>query len=128
MILLFDSSAMLVAMHLVDGEQVTVYEWEAGRNLAKDMLKFLREKLAMHGWDMESIDGIGAFRGPGSYTGLRIGITVLNTLAESLEVPIVGEVGDDWAKKCLARLTRGETDGLVIPEYGGEAHITQPKK
>lgn len=129
MILLFDSSAMQVELILVgsDSDRVT-YSWEAGRTLARDMLQFLSEKLAENNANFDSLTGIGVHSGPGSYTGLRIGITVLNTLAGSKGIPIVGASGDLWVETCMGRLNNGENDTLVMPHYGGEAHITQPRK
>jgi hypothetical protein len=53
---------------------------------------------------------------------------VANTLAEGLGIPIVGSSGDHWRGDCLERLKRGENDTIILPEYGGEAHITAPRK
>lgn len=128
MILLFDSSDMTVHMTVIDKESRHEYTWEAGRTLAKDMLQYMSARLAEQGSLMTELSGIGVFRGPGSYTGLRIGLTVLNTLAESTNVPIVGAAGDTWQQECLSRLNAGENDHIILPEYGGEAHITPPRK
>ena len=129
MILLWDSSTMTANITLVkdDGERTT-YEWEAGRSLARDMLAHLRDLLAEHSLTFADITGIGVNRGPGSYTGLRIGMTVLNTVASAQHVAIVGATGDTWQDDCLRRLAAGEDDQMVLPEYGGEANITQPRK
>lgn len=126
MIILFDGSGMKVTLTVVGGESSTEYEWEAGRTLAKELLAYLHDTLAKHSADFSDLTGIGVFQGPGSYTGLRISLTVLNTLAESLNIPIVGAVGDDWRHACLQRLSAGQNDGVVLPHYGGEAHITAP--
>jgi len=67
-------------------------------------------------------------KGPGSFTGLRIGITVFNTIADTNNVPIVGETGDSWQDKAIMRLENGENDHVVLPEYGSEANITKPRK
>lgn len=128
MIVLWNSAAMNVEMTLIDGDERFDYTWQADRTLARDMLAYLRDQLAEHGWKFQDITGIGVMRGPGSYTGLRIGITVLNTLANSLEVPIVGATGDDWADVCVRRLAGDDDDKIVLPEYGGEARVTQPRK
>ena len=128
MIVLWSSATMVVEMTLVDGESRYEYEWEAGRTLARNMLAFLRDKLAEHGKDFSDISGIGIYRGPGSFTGLRIGMTVLNTLAQTNHVPLVGVMGEAWRDQALERLANGENDQIVLPEYGSEAHITTPRK
>lgn len=128
MIVLWNSAAMTVTLELHDSDIVARYEWEAGRTLARDMLAYLRERLAEQGKTFTDITGIGVFRGPGSYTGLRIGLAVLNTIASDRHVPIVGVTDDDWQTAALARLERGETDEIVLPEYGGDAHVTAPRK
>ena len=129
MILLWDSSTMTAQITLVrdDGAKNT-YEWEAGRTLARDMLAHLRDLLAEQSLTFADITGIGVNRGPGSYTGLRIGMTVLNTLASTEKIAIVGATGDAWQDDCLHRLAAGEDDQMVLPEYGGDANITQPRK
>lgn len=128
MILLWNSANMTVHFVLIDGNKRYDYEWLAGRELARDMLAYVQGRLAEHDANFASLQGIGVFRGPGSYTGLRIGLTVLNTLASSLAMPIVGAIGDNWQAEVLHRLVSGEDDKIVLPEYGGEAHITKPKK
>jgi tRNA threonylcarbamoyladenosine biosynthesis protein TsaB len=128
MIVLWNSADMLVRMVLVkDGVRVA-QEWQADRTLARDMLAYMRDRLAEHDATLDDIEGIGVFRGPGSFTGLRIGMTVLNTLAQANRVAIVGELGNDWEEKCLERLLRGDNDHIVLPEYGGDAHVTKPRK
>lgn len=106
----------------------TEYTWEAARTLAHGLLTFLEECMQKLGKSFGDITGIVVFKGPGSFTGLRIGITVMNTIASSNGIPIIGETGDDWLTKARNRLTEGDDDKIVLPEYGGEAHITTPKK
>lgn len=120
---------MTAGITLVDDDGAkNTYEWEAGRTLARDMLAYLRDLLAEQSLTFSDITGIGVNRGPGSYTGLRIGMTVLNTLASAGHIAIVGATGDTWQDDCLHRLSAGEDDQMVLPEYGGDANITQPRK
>ena len=126
--LLLDTSTPVCYLTLVDGDQTFDYEWQADRTLARYLLKFLQEKLTERGADFHDITAIGVMKGPGSFTGLRIGLSVANTLSDSLQIPIVGTNGDNWQEAALERLARGETDHIVLPEYGGEAHITRPRK
>ena len=124
MIILLDTSTATCRLTTVDGESSNNFEWEAGRTLARGLLAFIQEKVG----DVKNISGIGIMRGPGSFTGLRIGMAVANTLADGLGVPIVGETGDSWRESALGRLSSGEDDKVILPFYGGDAHITKPKK
>ena len=124
MIILLDTSTATCRLTTVDGESSNNFEWEAGRTLARGLLAVIQEKVG----DVKNISGIGIMRGPGSFTGLRIGMAVANTLADGLCVPIVGETGDSWRESALGRLSSGEDDQVILPFYGGDAHITKPKK
>jgi len=128
MILLLDTSTPTCRLVVIDDKQTAAYEWQADRQLAKGLLGWLRDRLAEHDKTFADITGIGALRGPGSFTGLRIGLTVLNTLADSLQVPIVGAMGDTWQDEALQRLTAGDNDQVVLPYYSNDANITTPRK
>ena len=128
MILLLDTSNPVCKVSLVDGDWRYDDQWESGRSLAKGLLEYLHTSLVKNDKTWADISGIVAFKGPGSFTGLRIGLTVLNTFADSESVPIVGTTGDDWQSAGIQRLLDGENDTLVMPEYGAEAHITTPRK
>ena len=128
MILLLDTSTSVCKLSLVEGDWRYDDEWESGRTLAKGLLGYLQDNLEKNGKTWTDISGIVAYKGPGSFTGLRIGLTVLNTFADSEAIAIVGSTGDDWQTTGLARLSAGENDQLVMPEYGAEAHITTPRK
>ncbi len=128
MILLLDTSTPLCKLSLVTSEWHVDTQWEAGRELAKGLLGYLQDQLEAQGKTFTDVTGLVAYQGPGSFTGLRIGITVLNTLAYANSLPIVGETGEDWQRKGIARLQNNESDEIVLPEYGGEANITTPRK
>lgn len=114
---------------LYDGEkQLHYYIWHADRSLARDLLKVIHGQLHTQKAGWKDMSGVVVFQGPGSFTGLRIGLTVANTLAYARQIPIVAEQGDDWITKGLSRLAKGETDTLALPQYGAEANITMPKK
>lgn len=128
MILLLDTSTGLCRLTFKEGDWTYSDEWQADRTLAKNLLAYLQEQLAKNGKNWADITGIGVFRGPGSFTGLRIGLTVLNTFADAQHIPIVGADGDDWQTKALKKLQNGEDEKIVLPLYGSEAHITKPRK
>jgi tRNA threonylcarbamoyladenosine biosynthesis protein TsaB len=128
MILLLDTSTNICKISLIDSHNRIDDEWQSDRGLARNLLNHLHELLTANGFDWPDIKSIGVFEGPGSFTGLRIGVTVANTLADSLNVPIVGSNGDLWQAKVQNRLESGENDKIVLPNYGSDAKITTPKK
>lgn len=128
MIILLDTSTPVCRLTLTDGDWRYDDEWQADRQLARGLLAYLRDQLAKNGKTFQDISGIGAFAGPGSFTGLRIGLTVLNTIADARGVPIVSATGDDWQTAALKRLANGESDKIALPDYGREARITKPRK
>ena len=90
------------------------YEWESGRSLARDLLKFIHDKLVENNCDWKDLESITFFAGPGSFTGLRIGATVVNTLSQDLQIPLYDQ--------------HGQQHQIILPEYGRPANITPPKK
>lgn len=126
MILAIRTDNPVAELYLYDGHDLKTKDiWEAGNKLSLQLNEHI-EKLIQK--DYTKIDGIVVFQGPGSFTGLRIGMTVANTLAYSLGVPIVGAMGEDWVKDGLRSLKTAKKGTFVIPEYGAAPNITKQKK
>lgn len=128
MIVLIDTSTPVAKLVIISGDQETALTWEANRELAKGMLGWIEVSLKERGYSLTDVTGIGIFKGPGSFTGLRIGMTVANTLADSLAVPIVAATGQAWQDDCLRRLKSGDNDTIALPLYDRDANITKPRK
>lgn len=111
-----------------ENAQLAYVTWPAHRELAETIHRQLRDILESQKKTLENITGIVGFQGPGSFTGLRIGLSVANALAVGLGMPIVVTQGEKWIQDGLARLERGENDVQALPFYGAEAHITPQKK
>lgn len=128
MILLLDTSTPVCKLTLIEGDWRYDDQWQADRTLARDLLAYLRDQLAKNNRIFTDITGIGAFRGPGSFTGLRIGLTVLNTMADAESIPIVGGTDADWQDEVITKLSDGINEKIVLPFYGSDAIITKPRK
>lgn len=108
--------------------ELAYYKWQAHRQLAETIHIEIAKLLQKLGKNLTDIDGIVAYKGPGSFTGLRIGLAVANALAYSLERPIVAATGDDWVKQTTARLKNSESDHIALPEYGAPVHTSKPTR
>lgn len=116
-------------LYLYDSEQQIAHAlWQADRRLALELLGHIETFLGAAGKNFVDLKGLLVFRGPGSFTGLRIGITVMNTISYAQSIPVVGATGDNWLEQGVSRLMNGDNDQVVLPEYGAEARITKPKK
>lgn len=114
---------------LYDNEKQLAYEtWEAHRQLAETIHKKIEGILDKTDKKMTDLQGIVAFEGPGSFTGLRIGLSVSNALAYSLNIPIVSAGGENWRDQGIKQLLAGGNDRLAMPHYGSPVHITQPRR
>ena len=108
-----------------DGEVLKQKVWLADRELARDLPG---EIDALLGGKYEELKGIIVFKGPGSFTGLRIGAAVANAIAYAQQINIVGTTGDEWRNSGVRRLQAGDDDKIVLPTYGARPHITSVKK
>jgi tRNA threonylcarbamoyladenosine biosynthesis protein TsaB len=111
LVLGIDTSGYANAVGVVDGERVLADLTFEARNesLAKIMLhvdSVLREA----GLDLKDIDGFGVGLGPGSWTGIRIGVTVAKMLAYGTEKPVKGIS----TLEVLAS-SAGDSAGIICP-------------
>jgi tRNA threonylcarbamoyladenosine biosynthesis protein TsaB len=114
---------------LYDDDTQLAYEvWHAHRQLAETIHQKIEALLQGQDKTLTDIQGIVTFQGPGSFTGLRIGLTVANALKYSYDLPIVSQQDPSWIETGVARLKKGESDELAMPYYGADAHITPQKK
>ena len=61
-----------------------------GRRRGEAITRVIEEALAQAGWDPPVPDGLAVAAGPGSFTGLRVGLAVAKALAWAWERPLVG--------------------------------------
>lgn len=114
---------------LYDDSQQLAYEtWQAHRELAETLHRKIESLLKSQQRTWSDLQGIVCFQGPGSFTGLRIGLTVANALSDSYHLPVVATQDPRWLEHGIECLLSGETDELALPYYGADAHITLPKK
>ncbi len=77
---------------LVIGFDEERFESKAKVRASQRLLPFIDEKLREKGKKIEDITEIEVNRGPGSFTGLRVGVSVANTIGWVLGVSVNGKL------------------------------------
>lgn len=89
MILSVDSSAVTASAALTDGNNVVKSEFiNAGLTHSETLLPMI--KRVMQGYSFEELDAIAVTAGPGSFTGVRIGVATVKGLAFNADIPCIG--------------------------------------
>ncbi len=130
MILALRSDKPEAELYLFDEslKQLDEFTWRAHRELADTLLMQIQNLLKENNSELSDITGIVVFTGEGSFTGLRIGSTVANSLAYSYDIPVVSAEGSDWLKLGLKSLIKAKPGNYVVPKYHSEPNITTSKK
>ena len=91
MLVAIDTATGYASLALHDGFQVRVeHTWESPRRHTVELLPRLVAALEQLGLGVERISGVAVTRGPGSFTGLRVGMAVAKGLALAQGLPLVG--------------------------------------
>jgi len=86
-----DTSTDIASLALVEDAGILAeLTWRCGRNHSTQLLPQLTHLLDRAGLNIKDATGIIVARGPGSFNGLRVGISTAKGFALSLGVPIVG--------------------------------------
>lgn len=72
-----------------DGELMALRESDEGRDHAKKVALFVDELLKETGVQPSDLDAIAVGKGPGSYTGLRIGVSFAKGMCYALDIPLI---------------------------------------
>lgn len=132
-----DTSTWWAGVALVaDGRVVLESRRRVTDSHAARLLPMLDETLAEAGWERRSIDAFAAVRGPGSFTGIRVGLGLLRGLALASGRPCVGvgaldamaqERGDaPGARVPVLDASRGEVYAAVFEAAGTPPTATRP--
>ncbi|WP_295899585.1 tRNA (adenosine(37)-N6)-threonylcarbamoyltransferase complex dimerization subunit type 1 TsaB [uncultured Vibrio sp.] len=89
-ILALDTATENCSVALIVGDQVFARSEVAPRDHTKKILPMVDEVLKEAGINLSDLDALAFGRGPGSFTGVRIGIGIAQGLAFGAELPMIG--------------------------------------
>lgn len=89
-----------------------VFEYASPRS--QNVLKAVMDSIEAEKKALTDLTSITVVEGPGSFTGLRVGLSIANALSFALSIPINGQ----------------EAGTTIMPKYGAEPSINHktPKK
>ncbi|AEA01004.1 MULTISPECIES: tRNA (adenosine(37)-N6)-threonylcarbamoyltransferase complex dimerization subunit type 1 TsaB [Aerococcus] len=87
--LAIDTSTVSMSIALIE-DQTTKMEITTNTKIkhSKALLPLIKQLFTTVAWEVKDLDRVIVTRGPGSYTGLRIGVTTAKTLAWTLNIPL----------------------------------------
>jgi tRNA threonylcarbamoyladenosine biosynthesis protein TsaB len=91
MLVAIDTATSYASLALHDGFRVRVeHTWESPRRHTVELLPRLVAALEQLGLNADHLSAVAVTRGPGSFTGLRVGLAVAKGLALARALPLVG--------------------------------------
>jgi len=94
---------------------------EAGRRHGSHVLEQIDEVLAEAGATLDHVSGLAVGTGPGSFTGLRVGLAALKTMASVRSLPLVGVMSSDTLRRAGA-VAGAAPDAAVVLPAGARDH------
>jgi len=117
-ILGFDTSTKFLCLGLYDGAKIYEYNLELGRKNSSLLVVTIKRALDALGWDIKDIDYFACGLGPGSFTGIRVGLATIKGLAWSQNKPVIGiSTLDILAKNAKAN------NGFIVPVIDAKRNL-----
>jgi tRNA threonylcarbamoyladenosine biosynthesis protein TsaB len=112
-ILAIDTSNWPLGVAVIeDGKLIGEINTHLPKNHSLRLMPAIEELFVQLGIEPKQLDGIAVAQGPGSYTGIRIGVTTAKTLAWSLNIPILGV-----SSLQVVAQNRLDYQGKIIPMF-----------
>jgi universal bacterial protein YeaZ len=108
--LTIDTTTKVTAVALAeDGRLIAEGFLHTTKTHSERLIPMLDQLFTASDWTPQELNLIGVVRGPGSFTGIRIGIATAQGLAQVLNLPMIGVVSVD----ALAWAGQGRTEDIV---------------
>jgi tRNA threonylcarbamoyl adenosine modification protein YeaZ len=109
-ILGIDTTTKFLSLGLYDDKRVYEYNMDLGKRHSTLLIPTIKRILLALGWSMEKIDYFACGLGPGSFTGIRVGLSTIKGISWSLHKPVVGIPTLDILASKVKR-----DDALIVP-------------
>ena len=88
-LLLIDTCGATGTIALAEGSALIAHVSLPGRTASERLVPTIKDLAASAGIPLASLDAIAVVHGPGSFTGVRVGVSAAKGLSEALSLPLV---------------------------------------
>jgi tRNA threonylcarbamoyladenosine biosynthesis protein TsaB len=125
MILAIDTATRSASLAVHDGHTVRAeFTWDTSDHHTVELMPRIVEMLAQINVSIDQISGLGVAIGPGSFTGVRVGVAAAKGLAMARHIPIVGVRSTDvlayavrWCQPPLVVVVRAGRGRWIAARY-----------
>jgi len=128
-VLLIDTCGATGSVAIADGDGESgrvVTATLPGRSASERLVATVRELAATSGIGLSGIEAVAVVHGPGSFTGVRVGLSAAKGLCEALGVPLVA-ISRLAVLAAMARAATGERVWAVLDAGRGEFYCGEYK-
>jgi tRNA threonylcarbamoyladenosine biosynthesis protein TsaB len=117
MILCIETATSICSVALCNGDKILAFrETSVGYSHAEKLTVFISEVLNEAGVTLKSLDAVAVSSGPGSYTGLRIGVSVAKGLCFAADKPLISiSTLEAMTVGALTHINTTNNDSLFCP-------------
>lgn len=131
-ILAIDTTSDETGIGLVGEGKPKIILWVSHRNQSKELLPKIDGLLKREKVKLAELKWVVVNLGPGSFTGLRVGISTANALGYGLNIPVIGKANltgeiNHRIETLLKLKTSTKKFKQVLPHYGRPPRITAAK-
>jgi tRNA threonylcarbamoyladenosine biosynthesis protein TsaB len=110
-LLLIDTCGSEGSVALAEGEpkpKIVASDVLPGRSASERLVPVIRQMMEIEGWKPRDLAAIGVVHGPGSFTGVRVGLSAAKGLSEAGRVPLIAV-----SRLAVLAAAAGDTEGNV---------------
>ncbi len=121
MLLALDTATRSISLALHDGQRLLAeHSWHSDNNHTTQLAPAVAQLFAQVTPEMDALSAVAVSVGPGSYTGLRIGIALAKGIASARKLPLIGRTTLDTL---AAAAPYQASTGLVAVVNAGRGRI-----
>jgi tRNA threonylcarbamoyladenosine biosynthesis protein TsaB len=120
MLLAIDTATQIMSVALYDGQSLLAEQtWNTHNNHTTELAPSVRALFARAELTMDALTAVAVSTGPGSYSGLRVGVSFAKALASARHLPLIGMSSLDT----VAAGTPNYGGGLIVVLQAGRGRL-----